>query len=346
MGENTHTTIRDALAGLRPALPVVSANLTILPLTTTRDTRASYVLLENALAAGSLSVTELQFEGTVPFLKAVNRGPRPVLIFAGEELLGAKQNRIVNATVLVGVGTTVLPVSCVEAGRWNMKTSAFSAGDHVSHVELRRTQAEHVRERSARVAGTGGLEQRAPQASRAEAYLSDQGAVWDEVAVRSRLAGTSSPTSAMADAYVARREDLDRVSSGVCRPASAAHAGRPAIPPVEGAVAAAVFVDGAFVCLDALFPARRFAQLYPKLVRGYALEAVAAGGCRNRPGIGQVDPEAYVLRLLATLVDAPQSELPAVDLGVDVRMESDIHAAAALLWQGEAIQLSAFPKSA
>ena len=54
--------------------------------------------------------------GSVPYLQAVNKGPWPVLIFDGEELVGAKQNRITNATILVGVGKTVLPVSLRGAG--------------------------------------------------------------------------------------------------------------------------------------------------------------------------------------------------------------------------------------
>jgi hypothetical protein len=37
----------------------------------------------------------------VPKLQAVNKGPWPVFIFDGEELVCAKQNRIASATILV-----------------------------------------------------------------------------------------------------------------------------------------------------------------------------------------------------------------------------------------------------
>jgi hypothetical protein len=59
--------------------------------------------------------------------RAVNDGVRPVLLLDGEEVIGAKQNRIINLTVLVAAGTTVqLPVSCVEQGRWSMQSLRFA----------------------------------------------------------------------------------------------------------------------------------------------------------------------------------------------------------------------------
>ncbi len=55
----------------------------------------------------------------MPELRFVNHCERPVLLLDGEELVGAKQNRILNLTVLVPAHQTiVIPVSCVEAGRW------------------------------------------------------------------------------------------------------------------------------------------------------------------------------------------------------------------------------------
>jgi hypothetical protein len=79
----------------------------------------SYQTLREALAAGTLRVTEVSEGGSVPRLSAVNDGDKAVLILDGEELVGAKQNRIANLTILVPAKRTIpIPVSCVEAGRW------------------------------------------------------------------------------------------------------------------------------------------------------------------------------------------------------------------------------------
>jgi hypothetical protein len=48
-------------------------------------------------------VTEVSEAGSVPFLQVANGADRPLLLLDGEELLGAKQNRILNTTVLVAV---------------------------------------------------------------------------------------------------------------------------------------------------------------------------------------------------------------------------------------------------
>jgi hypothetical protein len=60
--------------------------------------------------------------GQRPRAALVNKGSRPPLIVDGEELVGAKQNRVVNLTILVAAASTLkIPVSCIEAGRWSAR---------------------------------------------------------------------------------------------------------------------------------------------------------------------------------------------------------------------------------
>lgn len=65
----------------------------------------------------------------MPQLAVINDGPIAVLIIDGEELIGAKQNRVLNTTVLLKERSkTVIPVSCTEQGRWQWR-SAESGGN-------------------------------------------------------------------------------------------------------------------------------------------------------------------------------------------------------------------------
>jgi len=70
-------------------------------------------LLEQALESGWFKVTEVSEGGSVPLLRAENSGLNPVLILDGEEFVGGKQNRIVNASVIILPGKMMdVPFSC------------------------------------------------------------------------------------------------------------------------------------------------------------------------------------------------------------------------------------------
>ena len=71
-----------------------------------------YLTLVEALALDGFKVTEISEGGSVPSLRVVNETPHHVLLFDGEELKGAKQNRILNTSILIAAGTALdVPVS-------------------------------------------------------------------------------------------------------------------------------------------------------------------------------------------------------------------------------------------
>src|SRR5262245_35303941 len=101
--------------------------------------------LEEALADGTIRVTEISAEGHVPELRVKNTDKTPVLILDGEELIGAKQNRIVNVTILVAPQSEIIiPVSCIEAGRWAYARPSFTAAGRVLSQKIRSRKAEAV----------------------------------------------------------------------------------------------------------------------------------------------------------------------------------------------------------
>src|SRR5205085_1730983 len=136
-----------------------------------------YRTLDEAVAEGAFEVTEVSAAGSVPTLNVVNKGARPVFLMAGEHLAGGKQNRVLNASILVaGQAELPIPVSCVERGRWGYRGAGFSGSGSSSHSRLRRLMHGQAT-RGYRDSG---------QAS------SDQGAVWREV--ERKLAETHSST--------------------------------------------------------------------------------------------------------------------------------------------------------
>jgi hypothetical protein len=75
-------------------------NLTIFPVLAEEPRDLPYLLMAEALALGILTIGEKN-GGQVPLLLATNAGRDPVLILDGEQLIGAKQNRMTNRTILL-----------------------------------------------------------------------------------------------------------------------------------------------------------------------------------------------------------------------------------------------------
>ncbi len=237
--------------------PVEHRGVVIAPLFPRTDPRAEYLTLDEAIPLG-FHVTELDTAGSVPELLAKNPLDSNVLLYDGEELLGAKQNRILNVTVLVPARSeTKIAVSCVEEGRWHARSAHFAPSAQTAYPELRRRKAVQL------------------SASPLERGLA-QHAVWEEVAAKAQRLGVDSPTGAQADIYRAKPTPDDL---------------RGAFPLVPGQSGALLALGDRF-CLDYVSRPDAFARLYPKLLEGYLLDA------REHAGDKRGDLDSFLERTL------------------------------------------------
>ena len=93
-----------------------------MPLSGNPAAALDYLLIDEALEAKKVVVEEVSEGGSVPELRMTNFADKVVLVVDGTELVGAKQNRIVNASFLIPPESiTRIPVSCVEQGRWEIQ---------------------------------------------------------------------------------------------------------------------------------------------------------------------------------------------------------------------------------
>ena len=112
------TNVTDFLATVAVNEPLTFKNLTVFPLILPAPSEPGYITLDEAIAADSVSLTETSDSGTVPRIRLANDGDHPVFLLDGEELVGAKQNRVLNVTILAPAHKSIdIPVSCVEMGR-------------------------------------------------------------------------------------------------------------------------------------------------------------------------------------------------------------------------------------
>src|SRR4029453_15158359 len=163
--------------------------IVVTPLFPRRDPVATYVTLDEALPRG-LRITETSDSGSVPELFVANPTDSNVLLYDGEELVGAKQNRILNVSVLVGAGAKLpIPVSCVEQGRWSRQSDTFGSARHISHSPLRRRKSQSL-------------------AAQPLARGLAQADVWAEVQEKQVRMGVRSSTSANRDTFEAHATRL------------------------------------------------------------------------------------------------------------------------------------------
>jgi hypothetical protein len=101
-------------APITVAAPDVVGSLAVFPLITTSAPTIHYLAFADPRARG-VTVKELQRGASVNDLVVHNPLDVPVLLYEGEEVLGAQQNRTFDVSVLVAAGATPeVPVSCVE----------------------------------------------------------------------------------------------------------------------------------------------------------------------------------------------------------------------------------------
>jgi hypothetical protein len=249
-------------------------------------------------------------DGSVPQLRVVNLSETPVLIVDGEELVGAKQNRAVNTTILIAAGAeTVIPVSCVEQGRWTYKTREFKSEGRVMSSKIRASKADQVR-CSLRDSGR---------------FASDQGAIWGAIQDLVQGFDVESPSTAMADVY--RKE----------RPALAEYTRE--FSPIDQQVGGVFVINGRFAGVETFGKPETFTKLFRKLVESYALEAINTGA---EDFTASPVSHERVLCFLGGILGCDFESRPSVGLGIDVRLESIVTTGFVLVHEGQFLHLSAF----
>ncbi len=264
-----------------------------------------------AMATGKFKVGEVG-GGSVPELRVANGTGKRVLLLDGEELIGAKQNRILNTTILVEAGSEVqIPVSCVEQHRWDRGETAMHPGE-VAYPELRGLKAHQVHD-SLKATGL---------------HQSDQLAMWAHLEEKLGHLKDRPPTSRMEAMYEQDRESLEEVTRRLPYPA--------------GACGVAVAIDGRIVCADVFDAPSTLERLWNRLVISYALDARAAG--RPAPSAGTAMPTPdLVSRFLSLPPDTPVETFASPGIGQSLRFRTPDRVGSALALEEVVVHVEVFP---
>lgn len=283
-------------------------NLSLYPLVRNETVEPGYLLLDDAIEGELAHVNEVSEAGSVPELYFVNDSERDVLLLDGEELVGARQNRVLNITILVaGHSKTVIPVSCVERGRWHYRSSQFGTSKRQLYARARAQKMAHV-SMSMRMDGS---------------RRSNQSAVWESIAQKAESLSAHSPTEAMSDLYDHRQENLASFEE--------------AFKPVENQVGAVFTINGRVLGAEVFESDAVFKKSMAKLVSSYAIDAL------DTPDLASEPPSLEGVRaFLAKIQGTPIESFPAIGKGEDQRLHGREINGGALVLDDRLLHLSAF----
>ena len=308
--------INQYIGGLKLGRRQFFKNLTVFALLSDYAANLDYCTLDEALAEDLIEVMEVSRGGSVPELKVLNKSDRMVLILDGEDLVGAKQNRIVNTTILIaGKTTTLIPVSCVEQGRWFYRSDKFSSEKRLMASKLRARKADQVKH-SLKNLGN---------------FSSDQGAIWNGVSEMAFSLDAESPSMAMSEIY---RKNAPSIGKYV-----------ESFDLTDSQVGAVFMINGQMAGMDCFGKPETFAKVFKKLVESYALDAIDSlkeGENQKAPGTTKNDAAGFLKASAGCRVEIHQS----VGLGSDCRLEADQSTGFALAHEKQILHMSLFAKAA
>jgi hypothetical protein len=283
---------------VRVGKPLRYEGLSVFTLFTEADSGIEYILADEGLRNGTILVKEVNESGSVPELLVSNKSDRMVLFIEGEALIGAKQNRILNTSILVNAGESMkIPVSCVEHGRWRYKSSRFASSEYHSPSELRL----HLKKSVYASLKLGG------------GHRSNQGLVWDKVGEIHQKLGTSSRTGDMSDAFASYKKKITKSQKKFSY--------------VQGATGMAIAVGNKVIAMDVFDKPTTCEKVWNRLLSGHIVDAISHKATAG----GSIEPDD-VVQLISRASKAAWEKVEAVGEGAEYRAELDNDHGTALMY--------------
>jgi len=301
------STVKQYLSAIEFGEMQCFGNMGVLPLMCSLDHSPEYLTLREAIEKQILKIGEVSEGGSVPELKVNNTGEIPVLLLDGEEVVGAKQNRVLNTSILLKEKSeTVIPVSCTEQGRWAYTSRESRDSGTVMSSKIRMVKAQTVSD----------------SLSQSSEYRSDQGTVWTEISKLAEKADARSETGAMRTVFEAKMKDLDDYLK--------------AFGYISGQKGILTFIGGAVAGLDFISLDRAYAGLHPKLIKSYAIDALLADKKNGGPSVDKA--KAF----LAAAEKCKEKKYSSVGAGWDHRFEGESMVGSALKYEKKVIHMAFF----
>lgn len=304
-------TLFNFLNSLKFGAVQTSENLSVVPIFQSNGRTLKFISLDSAIKKGYVEIKEVSSSGSVPDLLLINNSDYFVFILHGEELLGAKQNRIVNTSMLINKYTKVnIPVSCVERGRWNYVSKNFITSDYIVPAELKKRTMFAAKESLKRNLG----------------YRADQSEVWEHIDELSHKTKVVSRTSALHDVEKTFEQKYDELINDF-----------KILPEQKGIVA---FINGKIQGIEFISRKSVFRKYYKKILKSFAFNAIIGD-----EKILNIHPE-YCLSQIQEEMNYVKTKhwksFKSVGLGFDYRNDNDKSVGSILEFNNEVISFNCY----
>ena len=265
--------------------PYVHDNLTIFLIHKpgAKNDPTNYLILEEAVQAKTLHVTEKADGAQVNKIEIENVGDQPVFLQAGDTVKGGKQDRVIAVDYVLPArsGKKQIDAFCVEPGRWSGRVEGGA--------------------RYANVFGAASAPVASKEQKLAVKLSRDQGKVWEEGRKTNEgLASKSASTARARDSYVLTIED-PAIQKKVAEYTDALQR----IPEGKDDVIGMAFaVNGDPSTVEIYSGPALFRKLWTKLLKGASLEALSKK--TSQPPTKQAG-EADIRTLLTQAADGKTS---------------------------------------
>ncbi|ROL57779.1 hypothetical protein D9V84_03415 [Bacteroidetes/Chlorobi group bacterium Naka2016] len=322
------TAVASLISNIEFGNPISFESMTVIPLfVNSNGSSLNFLSLNESIESKSLEITETSASGTVPFLLVKNFGENPVVILEGEELIGLKQNRILNTTVVIKEKSeTKIPVSCCEAGRWAYRrpytpSERFTISDTSENEPvLPEINSESIAPALLRASK---IEQVTKNLKSSESYHSNQREVWNLIDNYHNRLKSHSQTGALQDAFKKKSNDI--------------YSYEKSFPMIEKQKGVLVLFNGEPVGMDLFYSEKFYSKVHQKLIRGYSLDAILV-----EKEAKEFDPIAVAKDFLDSILNSNETKRQSATYGWDIRYESDKIAGFSILYDNVVVHSAFF----
>jgi hypothetical protein len=174
-----------------------TGNITIAQIKYESKEVENIISLESAFKSNSVTITELK-EQQVNAVELHNLSNSYIFILDGDIIKGAKQNRVINTSILVAPkGKAIIPVSCIEEGRWDDTDDNFNYSMHIAHNSIRYDKLNQINNKNKKEFN----------------FRASQQTVWNNVEKNIHCLVAESPTKSHTDMFEKFNVDLESMTN-------------------------------------------------------------------------------------------------------------------------------------